>query len=72
MRAGLEGYRSSGAFIDWPYYLGLLADALLHAGEPEEALEQITAAFEAAASRPGYYYEPELQRLKARAMEMIG
>lgn len=38
MRRGLEDFRSTGARNWLPYYVALLAEALWHAGDYEEAL----------------------------------
>jgi tetratricopeptide (TPR) repeat protein len=72
LRAGLEAYRSSGAFVEWPYFTGLLADALLRTGDPVRALDHVTEALAAAEGRPGFFYAPELHRLRAAALLALG
>jgi predicted ATPase len=68
LRAGLEAYESTGAFVEWPHYLGMLAEALLWAGRPGEALDQVTEAFAALEPGRSYFYEPELHRLRAEVL----
>jgi hypothetical protein len=48
--------------MDRPYFLGLLADACLHAGRREEGLAAVSEAL--APGRP-FFYEPELRRLES-------
>jgi predicted ATPase len=68
LRDGLDMYRASGAFIEWPYYLGLLADALVRTGKHVEALGHLADALAALDGTDGYYFEPELHRLRAVAL----
>ncbi len=72
LRAGLEAYESTGAFVEWPHYLGMLADALLRSGRTREALDQVAEAFAALQRGHGYFYEPELHRLRANALLAAG
>jgi DNA-binding winged helix-turn-helix (wHTH) protein/predicted ATPase len=71
MRHGLEAYRVTGAAMDLPYFLALLADVLLRAGGVTEA----SAALDEARTLPrgrAYYYEPELLRLRAEVLHRQG
>ncbi len=72
LRAGLEAYESTGAFVEWPHYLGMLADALLRMGRPGEVLDQLSAAFAALEPGRSYFYEPELHRLRAESLLAAG
>jgi DNA-binding winged helix-turn-helix (wHTH) protein/tetratricopeptide (TPR) repeat protein len=72
LRAGLDAYQSTGAFVEWPHYLGMLADALLRSGRPREALDQVADAFAALEPGRSYFYEPELHRLRANALLAVG
>lgn len=63
---GLARFREEGATLNEAYYLGMHADALLHAGEPQQALDELTTAAERTTSRT-YFYEAELCRLTARS-----
>ncbi|MDX2379107.1 MAG: hypothetical protein QNM02_05055, partial [Acidimicrobiia bacterium] len=47
------------------------ADALLHAGEPQQALAELETAVERTTSRT-YFYEAELCRLTARSHLAVG
>ena len=67
--SGLARYRETGARMDEPYFLGLLADIELRAGRPAEALAWLDeAATVIAATTRSFFYEPELHRLRALAL----
>ena len=66
IRAGLDGYVATGARMDLPYYMALLADAYLLADLPRESLKTAEEALSATGTR-GYCYEAELHRLKGLA-----
>jgi DNA-binding winged helix-turn-helix (wHTH) protein/tetratricopeptide (TPR) repeat protein len=68
LRAGLVGYRATGAEMDWPYLLGLLADALLNAGQEAEALTTVDEALAMVATTRAFFHEPELHRIRGRAL----
>ncbi len=61
--AGLAASRGTGARMDDPHYLGLLAEAHLCAGEPDAGLAAVAAALELARRERSLFYEPELHRL---------
>lgn len=68
---GLEAYRQTGAAMDLPYFLALLADLLIRA----ERFGDASSALDEARSIPrgrGYYYEPELLRLRAEVLRRQG
>jgi DNA-binding winged helix-turn-helix (wHTH) protein/predicted ATPase/rhodanese-related sulfurtransferase len=62
MRAGLDGYVMSGARINLPYYMGLLADARLRAGRHSQSRDAVAEGLGAITTR-GSCYEAELHRL---------
>jgi predicted ATPase/DNA-binding winged helix-turn-helix (wHTH) protein len=62
---GLAACQATGAVIDYPYYLALLADACRHAGRPAEGLEVLEEACSLARASRGFFYEAELHRLRA-------
>jgi predicted ATPase len=65
---GLARFREAGARLNEAYYLGLHADALLHANRPEDALAALEAALDTMrAGTRSYFFESELHRLIARA-----
>jgi tetratricopeptide (TPR) repeat protein len=71
LREGLQTALDTGAEMDHPYFLALLADASLQAGQPEEAL----AVTDEALGRMGqrrFFYEAELLRLKASSLQQLG
>jgi DNA-binding winged helix-turn-helix (wHTH) protein/tetratricopeptide (TPR) repeat protein len=64
---GLDAYRDTGAAMDLPYFLALLAEVLCLAGRLDDA----SSALDEARSIPrgrGYYFEPELLRLRAEVL----
>ena len=63
--AGLAASRGTGARMDDPYYLALLAEAHLRADEPEAGLAAVAAALELSRRERSLFYEPELHRLDA-------
>jgi DNA-binding winged helix-turn-helix (wHTH) protein/tetratricopeptide (TPR) repeat protein len=71
LRSGLESYQAAGSRIGLPYFLGLLAEALLTA---DSALEALAAAEQALAivGERGYSHESELLRLRALALLRLG
>jgi DNA-binding winged helix-turn-helix (wHTH) protein/tetratricopeptide (TPR) repeat protein len=71
LRRGLDAYRETGAAMDLPYFLALLADLLIRA----ERFDEASSALDEARSIPrgrGYYYEPELLRLRAEVLRRQG
>ena len=60
---GLEALRATGAILDLPRYLGLLAQCYRKRGQPEEGLKTLADAL-ATVNRTGErYWEAELHRL---------
>jgi predicted ATPase/tetratricopeptide (TPR) repeat protein len=64
IQAGLEEHRKSGAEMDYPYFLGLLAEAYLLHDCPEEALETVLEALKLVEHGRAFFYEAELRRLR--------
>jgi DNA-binding SARP family transcriptional activator/predicted ATPase len=62
---GLQASRITGAHMDDPYYLGLLADAYLQEGELEAGLSAVSEALELGARERSQFFEAELLRLRA-------
>jgi tetratricopeptide (TPR) repeat protein len=70
---GLAQFRGNGAQLSVPYYLGLLAEARLAAGDADAALEALAEAVELAGSGARtFFFAPELHRLRALAGEATG
>lgn len=66
-------YCTFSARIDEPYYLGLMADAALRAGQVEDALGRLGDAARAVSETTRtFFYEPELTRLRAVAVARQG
>jgi predicted ATPase len=62
---GLAVCRSTGAIIDYPYFLALLADACRAADRTSEGLAALEEAFSFARASRAFFYEAELHRLRA-------
>ena len=60
---GLAASRGTGARMDDPHYLALLAEAQLRAGDHDAGLAAVAAALELARRERSLFYEPELHRL---------
>jgi len=70
---GLAQFRASGAQLSVPYYLGLVAEARLTAGDADAALEALAEAIDLAASGARtFFFASELHRLRATAGEATG
>ncbi len=63
---GLARLRNQGALVRQPYYLGVLAETLMRAGQGEAAGVVLDAARTAAAVHQDRWWLPELYRLDAR------
>jgi hypothetical protein len=73
VREAFVDYRTYGARMDEPYYLGLIADAALRDGDADAALAQLDhAAGVIDATTRTFFYEPELLRLRAMAVALQG
>lgn len=60
---GLSASRGTGARMDDPHYLALLAEAQLRAGDVEAGLAAVAEALGLARRERSLFYEPELHRL---------
>ena len=70
---GLRQFRAAEARLNEAYYLGLHADTMIHAGQPDDALDALNAAFDRMATTTrSYFFESELHRLCARALRAQG
>ncbi len=69
IREALDALQAQGAYARRPYYLSLLAETLLDAGETDRAGAVLADALGAATERDDLWWTPELLRLKARAAE---
>jgi predicted ATPase len=61
---GLERHRSTGADMDRPYFLALLAEASIASGELEPARAALAEALGSTDNARPFLYEPELHRLR--------
>ena len=68
IREGLAICLSTGAKIDHPYFLALLADACNQAGQVDIGLEAIAEALDLVAHSRMFFYEAELYRLKGELL----
>jgi predicted ATPase len=66
--AGLAAWRTTGAEAMRPYYLTLLAEAHLKAGQAEEGLQVVVEALELVETTEERFCEAELYRLKGEGL----
>jgi DNA-binding winged helix-turn-helix (wHTH) protein/predicted ATPase len=71
LRDGITAYRATGARMDLPYYLGLLADACLRAGRFDDGLAAIDEALAESGGRD-HCHASELHRLRADLLGQSG
>jgi DNA-binding winged helix-turn-helix (wHTH) protein/tetratricopeptide (TPR) repeat protein len=65
IRLGLAMQDAAGADMERPYGLGLLADSLLHAGDPTEGLRAVDEGLDVIQRRArAFFWEAELHRLR--------
>jgi DNA-binding SARP family transcriptional activator/pimeloyl-ACP methyl ester carboxylesterase/class 3 adenylate cyclase/predicted ATPase len=64
LRDALEAARSTGARLDDPYFLALLADACLSAGEVQAGLDAVDEGIREMSAERSFFCEPELHRLR--------
>ena len=70
--AGLAASRGTGARMDDPHYLGLLAEAHLKAGDVDAGCSAVAEALELASRERSLFYEPELHRLDGALHAIAG
>lgn len=64
LRQGIAGYKATGAVMDLPYFLALLAEALGNNNQEEKGLEALDEAFEIVLGSRTFFFEAELYRLR--------
>ena len=72
MRRGLELSYQTGAHMDDPYYLALLADAHARAGQIAEAWAVVEAGLALAPAGRGFFFESELHRTAGQLLLLQG
>jgi class 3 adenylate cyclase/predicted ATPase len=65
---GMADWRTTGAEVHRPLYLGLLAEAYGKAGQAEEGLAALAEALKTVDNTGGHFYEAELYRLKGELL----
>lgn len=65
---GLEIHKKTGASMDRPYFLGLLATACSVGGDGEAGLEALEEALEMVARSRTFFFEAELYRLQGNLL----
>jgi adenylate cyclase len=69
---GLRLCRDAGARLDYPYFLALLAEARLSAGDADAAVQALEEALSIVEPGRGFFYEAELHRLLGLAFDQPG
>ena len=72
IRQGLDAYRATGAQLFCPYFLSLLAEGYMKAGQAEEGLNVVDEALAAVSNTGERWCETELHRLKGELLLMQG
>jgi DNA-binding SARP family transcriptional activator/class 3 adenylate cyclase/predicted ATPase len=72
LERGLRASRATGAHLDDPHYLGMLADAHLRGQQIDAGLAAIAEALEIAERRRSFSYEAELRRLRGALLLVRG
>ncbi|MCZ6876166.1 MAG: hypothetical protein O7G88_21985, partial [bacterium] len=72
LRQGMEAYRATGAELQRPHFLSLLADVHRVMGQPEAGLTALTEALALIEKTGERYYEAELHRLKGGLLLQTG
>lgn len=68
LREGLAACEASNASISRPHFLGMLAEALVEAGEIHEALTTLDESLKVSQQASDRYYESELYRFKGELL----
>ena len=68
MRQGIAAWRATGAELQRPYYLALLAEAYGKAGQAEEGLRVLAEALTVVHKTGERQHEAELYRLKGELL----
>ncbi len=72
LRQGLESFKASGAELRLPFYYGLLAEACAQAGQPGEALANISSGFAFQAKNNEVWAAAELHRIHGDLLLLNG
>jgi len=71
IRQGLDAYQASGAEMDRPYFLALLAESELLSGKAEKGIAALEEAFESLRSGRDFFYQAELYRLQGWLLDVM-
>jgi predicted ATPase/DNA-binding SARP family transcriptional activator/pimeloyl-ACP methyl ester carboxylesterase/tRNA A-37 threonylcarbamoyl transferase component Bud32 len=72
LEEGLAAYQATGAKIDTPYYLALLAEIQARAGQAETGLKLLSQALDAVRESQAFFYEAEIHRLQGEMLRQAG
>jgi predicted ATPase len=72
LRRGLELSNETGAHMDDPYYLALLADAHTRAGQIDAAWAAVETGLALAPAGRGFFFESELHRTAGQLLVLQG
>ncbi len=68
LRSAIESFKETGARLRLPYYLALLADAHLRAGQADAGLEVVGEALSLGRETKERWWDAELHRLRAQLL----
>ncbi|OFW47306.1 MAG: hypothetical protein A3J29_16195 [Acidobacteria bacterium RIFCSPLOWO2_12_FULL_67_14b] len=66
--ASLTRYRKTGAGLQVPHYLGMMAEICMRRGETDRGVDLVSEALDLARAQDAHLYEPELIRLQAELL----
>src|SRR5262249_50609642 len=72
LRDGIESFKDMGARLRLPYYLALLADVYLRAGQPESGLDVIEEGLGCGRETNERWWDAELRRLGGELLRAAG
>jgi DNA-binding SARP family transcriptional activator/predicted ATPase len=72
LRGAIEGFKETGARLRLPYYLALLADGHLRAGEADAGLDVVEEALSRGRETNERWWDAELHRLRAELVRKRG
>lgn len=72
MQSGLDVFDLTGAKLSLGHFYGTIAEAHLHAGRPEAALERVDEALAACQANGNVFFLAEAYRLRGQIMRALG
>lgn len=71
-RSAVAAYQATGSRISLSIFVGMLAELLLAANQPEESLAVLSEEIRRIEGEHEFHFQPELLRLSAKTLEALG